>query len=288
VSYPSFLSHIELIKKFFLTDIKTLKGEESMGSATMQGELWGTAARDWAELEEPTHKPLWEAMLEAAGVSSGTRFLDAGCGAGGAGVLAAQRGSQVSGIDASGALISLAVEHVPEGDFRVGDLEALPYEDDAFDAIMAANSVQYAEEPVAALAEIRRVCEPGGGRVVVGTWGAPEDCEVRHILKAVIEALPSPPPGEGPFALSAPGALESLVERAGLTVIGSGEVDCPKEYPEPGIAWRAFRSSGPLQGAIRAVGEEKIKTAVLKALEPNTNGGKVRLENRFRYVTAAP
>lgn len=258
-----------------------------MGSATMQGELWGAAARDWAELVEPSHMPLLEAMLEAAGVGSGTRFLDAGCGAGGASVLAAQSGSQVSGIDASSEMISLAVERVPEGDFRIGELEALPYEDDTFDAIIAANSVQFAEEPVAALAEIRRVCEPGG-RVVVATLGSPEDCEARHILKAVVDALPSPPPGEGPFAFSAPGALESLVERAGLTVTGSGEVDCPMEHPEPGIAWRAFRSTGPLQGAIRAVGEEKIKAAVLKALEPNTNEGKVRLENRFRYVTAAP
>jgi SAM-dependent methyltransferase len=287
MTYPSFLSHIELTKMFFLTEIKTLKGEESMGSATMQGKLWGAAARDWAELQEPMGKPIWEAMLEAAGVGSDTRFLDAGCGAGGASVLATQRGSQVSGIDASDALIALARERVPEGDFRVGELEALPYEDDVFDVIIAANSVMYAEEPEAALAEIRRTCA-SDCRVVVATWGAPEDCEARHILKAVIEALPSPPPGEGPFALSAPGALESLVERAGLTVIGSGEVDGPMEYPEPGIAWRAFRSSGPLQGAILAVGEEKIKTAVLKALEPNTNGGKVRLENRFRYVIAAP
>ncbi len=258
-----------------------------MGSATMQGELWGAAARDWAELQEPFSKPLWEAMLEAVGVSSNTRFLDAGCGAGGASVLAAQRGSQVSGIDASGELISLAVERIPEGDFRVGELEVLPYEDDTFEAIIAANSVQYAEDPVAALAEIRRVCEPIG-RVAVATWGAPEDCEVGPVFKAVVEALPSPPPGEGPFALSAPGALESLVERAGLTVADSGEADGPMEYPEPGIAWRAFRSAGPLQGAIRAAGEEKIKTAFLKTLEPNTNEGKVRLENRFRYVIAVP
>ena len=101
-----------------------------MGSAQTQGELWGAEARDWANLQEPTGKPLWVAMLEAAGVAQGTRFLDAGCVAGGASVFAAQRGAQVSGTDASGALIALASERVPEGDFRVGDLEALPYEDE--------------------------------------------------------------------------------------------------------------------------------------------------------------
>jgi len=264
------------------------KGGETMGSAAIQGELWGGAPHDWANIQEPTGKPLWESMLEAAAVAGGKRFLDAGCGAGGASVIAAQRGSQIKGLDASGALISLAGERVPEGDFRVGELEDLPYGNDAFDAIIAANSVEYAEDPVAALQELRRVCAPGG-RVVVAVWDTPEHCEERDIFKAVVETLPSPPPGEGPFALSEPGALESLIERAGLTVVSSDEVDCPFEYTDLEIAYRGQRSAGPLQGAIRAVGEEKIRTAIMNALEPHqTDEGRVRLENRFRYVTAVP
>ncbi len=259
-----------------------------MGSAQVQGELWGSAARDWVEFQEPTATPLWEAMLNAAQVGPGTRFLDAGCGSGGACVLAAKRDARVSGLDASEALISIARERVTGGDFRVGDLELLPYEDGIFDTIIACNSIQYAADPNAALRELRRVCA-SNGRAVVATWGAPEHCEARDILKAVRDVLPSPPSGGGPFALSAPGALESLVEQNGWNVVGDGEAECPFEYSDLEAAWRGNRSAGPIQAAIRAVGEGKVQSAVTKALEPYQNSdGSVRLQNRFRFVMATP
>src|SRR5690349_16349396 len=98
-----------------------------MGTAEIQGELWGAAANDWAELQDPMSRPLWQAMLNSARVGAGTRLLDAGCGAGGACVLAAARGALVSGFDASEALLAIAQGRVPAGDFRRGDLESLPY-----------------------------------------------------------------------------------------------------------------------------------------------------------------
>lgn len=257
-----------------------------MGSSIVQGALWGAAARDWAELQEPQHLPVWEAMLRAAKVGQGTRFFDAGCGGGGTSVLAAQRGAYVSGLDASEALIAIARERVPEGDFRVGDLEALPYNEMTFDAVVAALSVQYAADPVAALRELKRVCDPSG-HFVISTWSLPEHCEQRVILKAVRDTLPTPPAGGGPFALSAAGMLENLVEQAGWKVTASSEVDCPFEYPNLETHWQAQKSAGPLQAALRTVGEEQLRAAVEQAVEPyRTSTGGVRLANRFRYVTA--
>lgn len=52
-----------------------------MGSATLQGHLWGGAAHTWADLQEPLSVPVWQAMLDVAGVGPGTRLLDAACGA---------------------------------------------------------------------------------------------------------------------------------------------------------------------------------------------------------------
>jgi ubiquinone/menaquinone biosynthesis C-methylase UbiE len=117
-----------------------------VGSSKIQGELWGKAPQDWTKLQEPMHTPLFEAMLNATNVGQGTRLLDAGCGGGGASVLAAERGAQISGLDAAEPLLNVARERVPYSDFRVGDIEVLPYEDDSFDAIIAANSLQYAAE----------------------------------------------------------------------------------------------------------------------------------------------
>src|SRR5207244_3020076 len=156
----------------------------TMGSAAVQGPLWSRAAHDWAELQEPIALPLWVAMLDAAAVGPGTRVLDAGCGAGGASVLAAGRGAHVNGLDAAEALLAIARARVPDADFRAGDLDALPYADGTFDAVIAADVLQYVADPVAALRELRRVCTPEG-RMVIAIWGMPEECEQRAIVAAV-------------------------------------------------------------------------------------------------------
>src|SRR5580700_7605066 len=69
------------------------------------------------------------------GVGPGTRYLDVGCGAGGAAQLAAGRGAEVSGIDAADTLLAIARERTPNGSFHIGDLETLPFDDAAFDVV---------------------------------------------------------------------------------------------------------------------------------------------------------
>jgi SAM-dependent methyltransferase len=263
----------------------------SMGSTAMQGQLWGRAAHDWAELQEPLAAPLWEALRDAAGVGPGTRVLDAGCGAGGASVLAASRGARVNGLDAAVGLLAIARQRVPDGDFRVGDLEALPYADGVFDAVLVANVLPYVADPRVALCEVRRVCAPGG-RVALATWGVPEDCDQWAVIAAVRETLRSmllAPLGEESLALAKPGTLEALVGQAGLRVTGAGTVACLYQYPDPETAWQAQASAGPLQAALRATGTAQLKAAVLRAIAPyGISTGGVCLKNSFRYVTAAP
>jgi SAM-dependent methyltransferase len=259
-----------------------------MGSAQVQGELWGRAPRDWAELQEPMHRPLWEAMLTAAEIGPGARVLDAGCGGGGASLLAARRGARISGVDAAGPLVAIARERVPGGDFRVSDLQELPFDDDSFDAVVAASSLQYTQDRVATLRELKRVCDPGG-RVVVGLWGAPDQVDYRAVFTAVRDALPEPPPGKGPFELSGPGVLEKLIAEAGLTVSGGGHTICVFEYPSFEVLWQANASAGPLQAALQSVGEDKLRNAIKDAIAPFVrDDGSIRMENQFRYVVAVP
>ena len=121
-------------------------------TAGANGRLWGMRARDWADLQEGGFRAGYVAALEHAGVGAGTRYLDAGCGSGMAAALAADRGAQVTGIDASDPLLRIARERVPHGVFQTGDLEDLPFEDDSFDVVAGFNSFQYAGNPAAALA----------------------------------------------------------------------------------------------------------------------------------------
>src|SRR5438270_7229400 len=146
-----------------------------MGNAEVQGPLWGAAARDWAEIAEPGQIPFYDAAHDAIALTSGTRLLDVGCGAGLALQLAFRRGASITGIDASTGLLEIAAERLPDADLRHGDIEDLPFDDHTFDAVTAFNSVQYASDPTRALAQIKRVAK-AGAPVAIATWGPAEQC----------------------------------------------------------------------------------------------------------------
>jgi SAM-dependent methyltransferase len=165
-----------------------------MGSATIQGQLWGRQAQDFAAYLEQVTLPLHGAVLDAAHVTPGTRLLDAGCGAGLLALLASLRGARVSTLDASAALLDIVRERLPAADVQKGDLEALPFADASFDAVTAVNSLFYAADMASAMRELSRVVQPGG-RVVVTAWGPPERCEfLAAWMPAVGPLMPPPPP----------------------------------------------------------------------------------------------
>jgi SAM-dependent methyltransferase len=258
-----------------------------MGTAHVQGPLWGAAAEDWAELAEPLQIPFFEAALDALGVGNGMRLLDAGCGAGLALLLAHGRGAVVTGLDASAGLLAVARSRLPEADLREGDLEELPYADGSFDAVTAFNSVQYASDPTGALREIKRVAAPGAP-VAITTWGTADQCEMRAVLGAIGKLLPPPPPGAGgPFALAAEGALEQLVEGAGLTAERAIDVSAPYVHADIDTAIRAHLASGPARRAIETAGLEATREAIAEACEEaRREDGSVNFDNVFKVVIA--
>jgi 2-polyprenyl-3-methyl-5-hydroxy-6-metoxy-1,4-benzoquinol methylase len=113
------------------------------GSAERWGPLWGARPYDWA-ISEEQHVPGYEAALERVAVEPGQRVLDVGRGAGVFLGLVAHRGAEAHGIDASESLIELARRRLPDADFRVGDMESLPYEDDSFDLVTGFTSFFFA------------------------------------------------------------------------------------------------------------------------------------------------
>jgi SAM-dependent methyltransferase len=255
------------------------------GTAEAQAALWGARPRDWAEIQEGTVRPLYDAVLDAIGAAVGTRLLDIGCGAGMAAQLAAERGADVSGFDATEALLKIARERTPAGDFRQGDMETLPFDEGSFDAVVSFNGVQFAGDPVGALREAGRVTAPGG-TVAVATWGDPERCDAPAVMASYRDLVPAPPPGApGPFALAAPGALEDLVEQAGLHPRRTQEVTTVWRYPDLATALRGLTAAGPATAAIAAGGQDAVHEAITTGLAPfAAAGGGYELSNVFQYV----
>src|SRR5947208_11792752 len=180
------------------------------GTATLEGRLWSVRADAWAEIQERQVAPAYQAALDALRVGPSTRLLDAGCGAGMFLRLAADRGADVHGLDASEGLLAHARCRVPGAPILHGELEQLPYDDASFDVVTGFNSFQYAAHPAVALAEARRVARPEG-RVLLLNWAPAKLCQAVGYLMALGALMPPPPPGApGPFALSDVGALTAL------------------------------------------------------------------------------
>ena len=150
-----------------------------MGSAEVQGELWGRDPETWANFQESQMRPLYDATLDALEPLAGRALLDAGCGAGLALRLAADRGAVVSGLDASAPLLEVARGRTPQADLRTGDIQALPYDDASFNVVTSFNAIQYAADPAAAVAQLARVCR-AGGQVAIGVWGDPAAARPRR------------------------------------------------------------------------------------------------------------
>ena len=118
---------------------------------------------------------LRRAFLAFVGIRQGWRVLDVGCGTGVMSrALAAEvgRAGRVEGIDPSRAFIGVARRlgrAAGPGSrlaFRVGDGAALPYPDEAFDAVLAVTVLLHVTESERILEEMVRVTRPGG-RVAV-------------------------------------------------------------------------------------------------------------------------
>jgi ubiquinone/menaquinone biosynthesis C-methylase UbiE len=253
------------------------------------GRLWGARARDWAQVQEGQCSAAYEAVFDSLSLGPGTSYCDVGCGAGMAALLASRRGAEVAGIDAAESMLVIARERLAAGDFRLGDLEELPFADGSFDLLTGFNSFQFAANPVAALVEARRVSKPAG-RIVVLTWGDPQGMEAAALVTALKPLLPPPPPGSpGPFALSDEQALRAFAERAGLKALKVSDVACEWHYPDLCTALRGLGSSGVAAKAAEHAGVEAVDQAHESALAPyRRDDGSYRLAASFRWLLAAP
>jgi SAM-dependent methyltransferase len=258
------------------------------GRAVVSAEHWGRRPRDWAELAEPSNQPLFAEVLTRLEIAPGTRLLDIGCGSGYAAAMAAARGAEVTGIDITPELIAIARERLPEGRFVVGTMDALPFNDAAFDAAVAFNAFQFADDASHAVREAARTLTPRG-LLAATTFAEPERNESTALHLALEPLRSSAPAGTRhlPYELSRPGGLENLLAEAGLEPVSSGEVPLAWAHPTVDEAVRAVLASGGGAMAIEAAGEPAARAALEQAITPFVGpGGSVRMNNVFRYAVA--
>jgi len=118
---------------------------------------------------------LWRiATTRAVAPRPGQRILDLAAGTGASSVALAASGAEVVAADFSPGMIAEGRRRhgsVPGLSFVEADATALPFEDDAFDAVTISFGLRNVNDPKKALAEMLRVTAPGGRLVI---------CEFSH------------------------------------------------------------------------------------------------------------
>jgi transposase/SAM-dependent methyltransferase len=225
-----------------------------MNDWTMVDEGWGRRSVEFATLSEPANCREYVALHQLLGVTKGERLLDIACGAGLAVELAALRGAECAGIDASERLVNIARDRSPNADLRVGDMHALPWDEDSFDIVTSFRGI-WGTTPQA-LDEVRRVLKPGG-RLGITVWGHIKASPGAWALSPFL--LASEPKVENQAAmvsLGRPRVGEALLLDKGFEEIARNEIPCVWEFSDPATYARALASTGPAYEAIQSVGEE--------------------------------
>ncbi len=219
----------------------------------MVDEGWGRRAVEFATTTEPANCREYTFVHHRLRLDEGDRLLDMACGAGLAIELASLRGAICAGIDASARLVAVARDRNPDSDVRVGDMGALPWDDESFDVVTSFRGI-WGTTP-AAVEEAHRVLVPGG-RLLMTVWGNVGKSPGAWMMAPFLWAAEQQVEHQAEMvSLGRPGVGERFLEAAGFDVAERFEVPFAFEYPDPGAYARGIASTGPAYEAIQSIGD---------------------------------
>lgn len=131
------------------------------------------------------------ATLTALRAVPGEKVLDLAAGTGTSSEPLADAGVRVVPCDISTGMLAVGKQRRPDLPFTAGDATALPFADDAFDAVTISFGLRNVVDTVAALSEMRRVVRPGG-RLVICEFSTPSWKPFRAVYDGYLtKALPA-------------------------------------------------------------------------------------------------
>ena len=180
-------------------------------------------------------------LADFAGVDTGQRVLDVGCGPGALTHELVDRvgADNVSAADPSEQFVAAARERHPGVDVHRASAEELPFAEATFDAALAQLVVHFMTDPVAGLAEMARVTRPGGV-IAACVWdNAGEQTPLAPFWREVRESDPEAADESG-LAGAREGHLAELFGQAGLREIEQTALPVQVEHASFDEWWEPF------------------------------------------------
>jgi SAM-dependent methyltransferase len=242
-----------------------------------------TTRQQWQDAAEAWHRwgptiERWfgdatERMLDAAGVTAGSRVLDVAAGAGGQTLIAARRAGptgHVLATDIAPALLAYAAKAASDAGLgnvatKEADGEALGVPEASFDAIISRVGLIFLPDQQAALTGMRAALRPGG-RLAAVVYSTADRNGFFAIPISIIRRraqLPPPAPGQpGPFSLGGPGVAEQALASAGFRDISVESMPAPLRLASAAECVRFERESfGALHQMLSGLPEPEREAA---------------------------
>jgi ubiquinone/menaquinone biosynthesis C-methylase UbiE len=144
-----------------------------------------------------------ERLVDTADLHAGWHVLDVATGSGNAAIAAARLGCTAVGVDYVPALLERGRERVAAERLPVelidGDAEALPFEDDSFDAVISVFGTMFAPDHERTASELLRVSRPGG-TIALASWTP--DGFIGDLFRTTSKHVPPPPGLQSPMLWS--------------------------------------------------------------------------------------
>ena len=181
------------------------------------------AASAWASGAELVYGPLAGALVARAPELVGRLVLDVGAGTGAVSRRLTAAGARVIAVDASWSMLAHDASRRPPA--VVGDISRLPLVDGGVDGAAAAFVLNHVADPVAALAEMRRVVH-SGGFVVASVFSSADPPAAKAAIDGALAAAGWEPPEWYRFLKSVDSLLGSAARmRDAARAAGFGHVD---------------------------------------------------------------
>jgi len=148
-------------------------------------------AAPFRKMPAHSHQDAFKLILNASKIQPSDVVLDVACGPGLTTCGFAEVAKHATGIDLTPAMIEEARDLQWEKSLKnlawhVGDVTALPYADASFSVVFTRYSFHHMLDPKAALAEMVRVCEPGGRVVLVDVYtSSPEQADAYNHVETL-------------------------------------------------------------------------------------------------------